>query len=174
MNERRAKRRRMRGGREDKAGWLLSDWKRAYWVKGRHQSGREMPEAECVDNFLLDENLRPPLDPAEKAWVSEQGTPSLTELRNRQPDSVVPNGLPASKPIPPTWNEVEAGMTPFLKSLAEAAEAGARNWPAPPPERYPNGRIMDGPPITLDHRGDVVQPGQQRPEERDYIAIPKE
>lgn len=148
----------MLSDRENTSGWLLSDWKRAYWVKGRHQSGREMPEAECVDNFLLDEGLRPPLDPAERAWLSEQGTPSLTEVRNRRQEPDVPTGLTASEPIPPTWDEVEAGSTSFLQGLARAAEAGARNWPAPPPERYPNGRIKDGPPITLDHRGDVVMP----------------
>lgn len=163
MSERRAKRRR-----------LLSDWKRAYWAKDRQQLRQEMPEAECYPNFLLDESFHPPLDPAEKAWVSEQGTPSLTDIRNRRRQPDVPPGLRASEPIPPTWDEVEAGTTPFLASLARAAEAGAQDWPAPPRERYPNGRIRDGAPITLDARGDVVQADQQPSEERDYIAIPKE
>ncbi|MCJ0868096.1 hypothetical protein [Streptomyces sp. AP-93] len=135
---------------------LLREWKAAYWLKQNPPGSQEQNEAE---QFYYDprEGLQLPPDPAERAWMSDQGTSTLSEVRSRREaaERSVPAGLRASEELPPVWDDVEQGRTPFLMGLAQAAMTGTRNWPAPPVERYPNGMPKDN--------GTVIAPDGLRP-----------
>ncbi|WP_183068954.1 hypothetical protein [Streptomyces sp. gCLA4] len=141
---------------------LLREWKAAYWLKQNPPGSQELPEIESYENVFYSDAPLPP-DPAERAWLSEQGTPSLSEVRARREaaERSVPAGLRDAGEVPPVWEDVERGRTAGLVGLARAAMDGAGDWPAPPPERYPSGiPVDDGTVITLDRHLRPVQPGR--------------
>ncbi|MFE2283870.1 hypothetical protein ACFXDJ_06830 [Streptomyces sp. NPDC059443] len=142
--------------RAEKRKKLLREWKAAYWLKQNPPGSQEQPEPE---QFYYDprEGLQLPPDPAERAWLSGEGTPTLSERRARREteSQPVPAGLQAAEELPPVWQQVLRGTTPFLQGLARAATSGATDWPAPPVERYPNGLAKD--------TGTVITPDGLRP-----------